>query len=206
VDARDWLQWYEAYGDPSSNLARRLVEVRNQIKLMIASAAPGPIRVVSICAGDGRDLIGALVDHPRRSDVNAVLLELNPELVERGRASAWAGIEFITGDAASTGLYAGSVPADLVLICGVFGNISDDDIRQTIESMPQFCATGGAVIWTRHRREPDLVPTVCDWFEAAGFEREWLSSEQHRYGVGVHRYGGTPRPLITGRRLFRFVR
>ncbi len=159
-----------------------------------------------MCAGDGRDLIGALVDHPRRADVRARLIELNPELAQRGRAAAWDGIEFVVGDAAETDHFAGAVPADLVLACGVFGNVSDADVARTVTAMPEFCATGGAVIWTRHRREPDLVPSICAWFESAGFVREWLSGPQHRYGVGVHRYGQAPRPLTTGQRLFTFTR
>ena len=26
------------------------------------------------------------------------------------------------------------------------------------------------MIWTRHRREPDLTPQIRDWFPASGFE------------------------------------
>ena len=63
------------------------------------------------------------------------------------------------------------VPAELVLLCGIFGNITSADIQRTIATSPQLCRTGATVIWTRHRGEPDLVPTICDWFEARGFER-----------------------------------
>lgn len=203
---QDWAQWHEAYDDPASNLSARLAVVQARIREVVSAAPSGPIRVISLCAGDGRDLIGALIDHPRRADVRARLVELDPALAERGRPAAWDGIEFVVGDAAQTDRYADAVPADLVLLCGVFGNVSDDDVAQTVRATPEFCAAGGAVIWTRHRGEPDLVPTICAWFEAEGFECEWLSSDQHRYGVGVHRYRQSPRPLTTGRRLFTFTR
>jgi len=97
------------------------------------------------------------------------------------------------------------VPAELVLLCGIFGNVSDADIKRTVEAMPQFCRTGGTVIWTRHREDPDLVPTICDWFEARGFERVWLSDRDAGFGVGVHRFTGVPEPLVTGQSLFSFV-
>ena len=206
MTSQDWAQWHAAYDDPDSILAQRLATVQDRIRDAVTAAAPGPIRVVSMCAGDGRDLVGSLVDHPRRADVRARLVELSPELADRGRAAAWDGIEFVVGDAAETDHYAGAVPADLVLACGVFGNISDADVAGTITAMPQFCAAGGIVIWTRHRREPDLVPSICRWFETAGFVREWLSGEKHQYGVGVHRYDQAPRPLTMGQRLFTFIR
>ena len=31
------------------------------------------------------------------------------------------------------------------------------------------------------------MPTICGWFERAGFERRWLSDPGDRFGVGVHR-------------------
>jgi hypothetical protein len=52
--------------------------------------------------------------------------------------------------------YAGMVPAYLVLVCGVLGNMTDDDVRRTIGYCAQLRAHGGRVVWTRGRREPDL--------------------------------------------------
>jgi hypothetical protein len=63
------------------------------------------------------------------------------------------------------------VPADLVLVCGVLGNISDADAERTIDHCTRLCRTGGTVVWTRNRhRGPDLVPQVCGWLEERGFE------------------------------------
>jgi len=41
-----------------------------------------------------------------------------------------------------------------VLVCGVFGNTTDDDVRRTIGYYAQLCAHGGTVVWTRNRRDP----------------------------------------------------
>lgn len=54
------------------------------------------------------------------------------------------------------------------------------------------------------RHAPDLLTTICDWFEQDGFERIHLDSDGH-YGVGVHRYTGPPRPLEPGVRMFTFL-
>lgn len=194
------------YGDPLSVTSQRLGVVREWIRLSVEAAPPGPVRTVSICAGDGRDLVGALAGHPRRNDVQGLLIEIDPELAERGRATLWPGLDYLVGDAAQTDNYLGAVPADLVLACGIFGNISEDDIAATVHAMPAFLAPGGTVIWTRHRGPPDLVATIDGWFADAGFARVFVSAPEHQYGVGVHRLVNTPQPLPETEHLFTFVR
>jgi Putative methyltransferase len=202
-----WAAWHGDYDVPGSGLAQRLDAVQAQLAAALDQAPPGPLRAVSMCAGQGRDLIGVLGEHPRGAGVTARLVELDPDLAAaaRGRAAA-AGlrqVEVVTADAAEPAVYAGLVPADLVLVCGVFGNITDEDIRRTIGCCPQLCATGGTVIWTRGRWEPDLVPRICGWFEERGFERRWVAEPP--LGVGAHRFTGPPQPLAAGRRMFTFL-
>jgi hypothetical protein len=194
------------YEDPLSITSQRLAVVCDWIRFSVEAMPPGPVRTVSICAGDGRDLVGALAEHPRRTDVQGLVVEIDPELAERGRATLWPGLDYLVGDAARTDNYVGAVPADLVLACGIFGNIRDDDIAATVRAMPSFLTPGGHVIWTRHRGEPDLVPTIDDWFADAGFARVFVSAAEHRYGVGVHRLVTEPQPLPQGKHLFTFVR
>ncbi|MEV0582796.1 SAM-dependent methyltransferase [Nonomuraea sp. NPDC050310] len=205
----DWHGWHHEYDRPGSVLAARLEVVRERLRLALDEAPPGPLRVISLCAGQGRDLLGVLPDHPRRDDVRALLVELDPENTARARSAAESarlrGVEVVTGDAALTDHYLVTAPADVVLICGVFGNISDEDIRRTVGFVPQLCAPGGTVIWTRHRGEPDRVPLICRWFEELGFERVWTSDPGLGFGVGVHRFEGKPEPLAPGERLFTFV-
>ena len=205
----DWQVWHDKYDSPDSRMARRLRTVQDQIRMVLDSSRSGPLRVVSLCAGQGRDLLEVLCDHSRRSDVRARLVELDENNTAVAAAFARANqldqIEIMTGDASLTDQYLGMVPADLVLICGLFGNIADADITRTIDACPQLCATGGHVIWTRHRRTPDRVPLICEQFEALGFERRWLSGDDTELGVGVHRFSGQPQPLENGQNLFQFV-
>jgi hypothetical protein len=206
---KDWVDWHSAYDDPDTRLARRLTEVRAALVELLDVAPAGPLRVVSMCAGQGRDLIGALAGHPRRHEVTARLVELDPRNTAAARAgvrrAGLTGVEVVTADAALTDSYAGAVPADIVLACGVFGNISDADVARTIGALPGFVAAGGAVIWTRHRGEPDLVPAIQGWFAASGFTPVSMTDKAAGYGVGVHRFTGTPRELAAGERLFTFV-
>jgi hypothetical protein len=218
---RDWAVWHEAYDNPDTPLARRLLAVQSRIAEALDRAAPGPLRAISICAGQGRDLIGVLREHLRRRDVTARLVELDPRNAAAARQrAADAGltqVEVVTGDAAQTGVYAGLIPAGLVLACGVFGNITDEDVARTIRFCPGLCAPGGTVVWTRGRREPDLIPQICDWFAAEGFalvgisepvgvpEPAGVPEPVARWAVGAHQFEGEPRPL-PDQQMFTFAR
>jgi ubiquinone/menaquinone biosynthesis C-methylase UbiE len=207
---QDWLAWHERYDEPGSLLARRLVVVQDRITRALDAAAPGPIKALSICAGQGRDLLGVLEHHPRRDDVTAVLVELDPRNADaarqRVRDLGLSGIDVVTGDAARTDHYLAYAPADLVLACGIFGNVSGDDIRRTIGYCAALCAAGGTTVWTRHRKKPDMVPQICDWFTDSGFELEFVT-EPGDFGVGVHRrhVDAEPRALPPGETMFTFI-
>ncbi|MQY08413.1 class I SAM-dependent methyltransferase family protein [Actinomadura macrotermitis] len=207
---RDWAAWHRAYDDPDSALSRRLRAVQERVAAALDTAPPGPLRAVSLCAGQGRDLIGALARHRRRRDVTARLVELDEANVRAARHAArragLEGIEVVAGDASVSDAYAGAVPADLVLLCGVLGNITDADIERLISLLPQLCAAGARVVWTRNRRPPDVTPRILGWFAGNGFEQEWVSPPREQsYGVGAHRFRGCPVPLEPGVRLFTFV-
>jgi hypothetical protein len=205
----DWCAWHDDYDQPDSVLGRRLRVVQEQVWLALDGCPPGPLRVVSLCAGQGHDLLGVLACHPRREDVTARMVELDPRnAAVANRTVAAAGlrrIEVVVGDAALTGYYSGLVPADIVLACGVFGNITDADVERTVAHCTQLCTKGGTLVWTRHREPPDLVPQICRWLEDGGFERQWLSGPDQGFGVGVHRFTGEPQPLDRSARLFTFI-
>jgi Putative methyltransferase len=205
----EWLEWHRGYEEGKPQ-ALRLRVVQDRIREVLDSRPPGPIRIVSLCAGDGRDLLGVLAGHPRARDVRARLVELTSELVEAGRERAsregLSGVEWKQGDASNTSAYAGVVPADLVLVCGVFGNISDQDVRETIHHIPELCARGATVIWTRGRFEPDLTPTIRNWFNETGFtEISFVTIPGTTASVGAHRLSSDGMPYRADVRLFTFL-
>jgi hypothetical protein len=207
----DWVEWHDSYDDPDSNLSRRLRVVQGQISDWLDRTSPRDVRVVSACAGDGRDLIDVLAARGDSPRVVAALLESDDRNADRADASiARAGLGGITVrrcDAGRMESYAGAVPADLVLLCGVFGNISDGDIRRTVEAVPQLCAPGGTVVWTRHRRSPDLTPDIRRWFQEAGLEEvSFVGPDDASFSVGVNRLTAPPQPLDPDGRLFTFMR
>jgi ubiquinone/menaquinone biosynthesis C-methylase UbiE len=209
-----WEKWHAPYEDPASNLSLRLRTVQAMLRQGLDAVPPGhagPIRIVSLCAGQGRDVIDVVAEHPRRDEVAALLVELDPALVAFARARADAAgvgdvVRVVEGDASLSRWYAEQVPADLVLVCGIFGNIGAGDITATIEALPSFCRPGGHVVWTRHRRPPDATPAIRSCFAAAGFtELAFAAPEGTVMTVGHHRFDGETTPFDPERRLFDFV-
>jgi hypothetical protein len=217
VNRPGWDRWQSLYDDPNRAVAKRLRIVQRLIRGFLTGRGAEPVRVVSMCAGQGRDVLEVLADHPVRGRVRGRLVELEPantaEAARRAREAGLEEIEVVTGDASVTDAYEGAVPADLVLACGIFGNIPDEDVRRTIGMLPQLCARGATVIWTRHRRPPDVAPTIRGWFADAGFaELAFESTEAEppgpgafpAQGVGAHRWQHDPVPLQAGVRMFTF--
>jgi hypothetical protein len=208
VSERDWLEWHAPYDDPTSALSRRLEVVQRLLSDAFDRCPAGSIDLISMCAGQGRDVIGVLRDHPRRSDVRALLVERDERNVTIAREQAAdldADVHARCGDAGRSEAYAGFVPAQVVLACGVFGNISDADVAETIRALPMLCDAGATVLWTRHRGEPDLTPRIREWFAEAGFSEEaFVAPADSFFGVGAHRFEASPRPHQPTR-LFDFV-
>jgi Putative methyltransferase len=190
----DWVEWHtRAYDDPSSALSARLQRVQWHLSRAIDRAPAGPLRLISLCAGQGRDVLGVLPGHPRRDDLSAVLVEFDAHNAETARhRAAGAGlrrVEVRQADASRVGAFADALPADVLLLCGIFGNVSDSDIKRTIGAAPALCAAGATVIWTRHRRPPDLTPLVRAWFAEQGFDEIAFDTigVDSQVSVGVNR-------------------
>lgn len=205
---RDWVAWHADYREPGSPLHRRLDEVRARIRDAVGPTPAAGFRIVAMCAGQGDDLLGALAGHPAAGRLAARLVEVDPVNagVLRDRIAA-TGLpwEVVQADAADPGAYAGAIPADLVLVCGVFGNIPEADVMRTVAALPAFCRPHATVIWTRHRQPPDLTPHVRAALTEAGFsECGFVAPDDVEWSVGVARYERDRPGPLPGGPLFRF--
>lgn len=205
----DWLAWHAAYDDPGSGISLRLREVQEEVRHWLDQARPGPLRVLSLCSGLGLDLVEPLRSHPRRGDVSGLLVELDPELSDRSarlvEEAGLGGLAVLRADAGDTGAVASAVPADLLLLCGIFGNVSDDDIRTTAQNASRLCAPGATAVWTRHRRAPDLTPAIRQWWRDAGWQEvAFRSPGPDSASVAVFQLDAEPLPFAAVR-LFSFT-
>lgn len=218
---RDYLDWHRRYDDPGSSLSWRLERVRHHIGSALDDH-PGPTRVLSVCSGDGRDLLPVLAERRDADRVSAVLMELHPDLAQQARDAAAAArlaqVVVRTVDASAAEAYRGAAPADVVLLVGIFGNVADDDVWRLIAFAPQLCRPGATLVWSRGRRfsrdlpgvtAGDLNDAVRARFAAAGFSE--IAYEPHDSGslpaLGVVRYDGPPVELrLDQPPLFTFLR
>jgi Putative methyltransferase len=207
----DWVMWHGQYERADSSLARRLVVVRRRIGHALASLQPGqPLHILSLCAGDGRDLLPELAGSGRRYD-RATLVEWNATLAARATQGAEElGLDHvvvIAGDAGRSATFADLLPVDLLLLCGIFGNISDDDIRATVAATRAMLTAGGIVVWTRGKSDRDIRPVVRGWFAEEGLEELSFDGDPEPFGIGVSRLAApaAPTPALP-ERLFTFTR
>jgi hypothetical protein len=208
---RDYLDWHDAYDEPGSSLHRRLQVVIELLGRALDSQPPGGVRFVSLCAGQGADVLAVAEHHPRGRDLHGRLVELDPRnvAVARGRIEELGleGWEVVEADAGKSDAYAGAVPADLVVACGIFGNITDADIEGTISFLPSLCAPGAHVLWTRHPRVAGVIESIEAWLRVAGFASDTVVlADDLTYGVGAAHLVEAPRPFEAGVHLFDFVR
>ncbi len=114
----------------------------------------------------------------------------------------------IDGRPTLSDVYEQYVPADLVLACGIFGNVSDADVENTWHTVSMLCKPGAAIIWTRHRREPDLNRQILGWLVESGFEQLSFDAPENASlsGIGTARLIGSPLAWRNHHRFFTFVR
>jgi hypothetical protein len=215
---RHWAE--TAYKNPL--FQRRLDEVKKQITEALDECPPGPLRIISICSGDGRDILGVLPDHPRRQDAVCLLIDANAKAIADARSGALAaGVEkqfhCIVGDAACLDHYAEFGPANLILISGVFVYLLPSDAEKLIAALPMLCQAGCFVIWNRrHSQSPGIeiffkrstqIEHLQTFFRFYNFTTVTDSSTgAEGFVVRRERFDGAPKAWSPGPLLFKFFR
>jgi hypothetical protein len=209
---KNWIRFHDLY-DTWSPLQSRLRIVREHVASAITAAPAGPVRILSLCAGDGRDLLGVLIDHPRCAKVHACLVENSAELVARGDAMLRqldlpATVRFLHADATRADTYLAIAPADIVIAAGVFGNLSHESARRLVRSLRSLCNTEGTVIWThktRDRADEYTVALLLQFFRDNGFRQQTLANtDPPGFLVAAHVYLEQQALLVPGIDLFDF--
>jgi hypothetical protein len=160
----------------------------------VLEVGPSPT-ILSLCSGDGRDVIESLADYPLPT-ARAVLVEIDEELSERAKKSAEAhrlsNVEVRCADAGEVESFLDVIPVDVLLLCGIFGNIDHSTVRTIVPSLPLMVTVGGYVIWTRGGSAPDRRPEIRNWFVQAGLEEVAFDGAPEPFGVGLNRMTAPP--------------
>jgi hypothetical protein len=216
---KDWVEWHLHYDTPNSSLAKRLRIVHHNLRKALTEVRcneHGVLRLISMCAGEGRDVLPVLAEQGNCNRVKALLLEIDPILSQRARTVAsilgLSGVELKIADAGLTDTYFDVPPAHVLVACGVFGNITVADMHRTIATLPALLTVGGVVIWTRachyDSYDPSLEVRTC--FLDQGFTEISFSSttdDKFRFRIGMHRLDDVPadiHPMKRGTRIFSF--
>jgi 2-polyprenyl-3-methyl-5-hydroxy-6-metoxy-1,4-benzoquinol methylase len=207
-----WSNW-PAMSYQRVSYRKRLQAVQDHFAASLAEAEPGPVRVVSICAGDGRDVMGVLESHARREDVNAWLVELDRKSVEAGIKRRDATglsklVTFLHADATDFATFKNILPCDIVMVCGVWGHVPPAERLSLVKALGKFCKPGGTVVWSRGvDRGRSRFTDIQALFEHNSFERVSESiTPDDKWAICTHRYMGRPVEVPTSGRIFNFQR
>jgi hypothetical protein len=212
ISSRSWAGWPdEAYAQ--RQYQQRLQAVQEHLRGVLDDATAGPLRLISMCAGDGRDVIGTVRTHERRGDVSAWLVELDRQSVAAGiREASLAGLKdavnFINADATDYATYQGIAPAEIVLACGVWGHVPALERESLAGALAGLCKLRGTVTWTRgvsggltRLNEIELLFARPKWENV----RTTITADE-KWGVATYRYCGPPEELPQSGRIFNFER
>jgi hypothetical protein len=206
----DWVRWPErAYRNESYR--SRLRTVQDHVAECIDAVDSGSVQIISICAGDGRDVIDVVRSHRRRDDVRACLIELDEGSVAAGRKRASsAGLQqqvtFVAGDATDLASYQGHVPCDIAIVCGVWGHVPPAERENLVVGLASILRPGGLVVWTRGVGE-DLsrANEIRMHFNAPTWEESRMTvTPDGQWAVVTERYRGGAAVVPANGRMFEF--
>ncbi|SDD62498.1 hypothetical protein SAMN05444678_11772 [Sphingomonas sp. YR710] len=206
----DWSDWHDEYENEGSELNARKRAVQAQVVAVVDQCPPGPVTIVSICGGQGREVIGALEGHERRADVRGRIVELDTK--NAAFARAWAqkvqlgNLEVLAGDASLAESYQGLAAVDLVVISGVFGHINNADRMRLIGFLRQICRKGACVVWTSVSWGDGKIESLRKHFLDNMFEEESFETLAGKFAftIAKNRYVGEPVPFEPHAKFFSF--
>ncbi len=207
---KDWVGWHEAYDDPGSSLSRRLHVVRACLSECLDSVRSPVPRLLALCAGDARDVLPVLASRRDGEQVAAALIEKDDELAERACVAAadarLSRVQVRCADAGDPSSFRDVVPVDVLMLCGIFGNVDHTSVRRIVQRVPAMVVAGGYVLWTRGGEEAqDRRPEVRRWFIEAGMPEVSFDGPPETYGVGVNQIRGGGEGRLDDSRLFVFA-
>jgi hypothetical protein len=206
-----WDDWSEhAYRSRTYSL--RLAEVQGHLGECFAAYSTRPIRLLSVCAGDGRDVMGAMISHNVQGQVVAWLVEQNLRSVNRGttqsrRLGLQDTVKFLHADATLYDTYRNIAPSDIVLLSGVWGHVPASDRPRLVQALASFCKPGGMVIWTRALANGvSRMDEIQIEFASPLWELVCASITSDKcWGVVSQRYCGPQIRPASGGRIFQFA-
>jgi hypothetical protein len=212
IRSRSWTGWpTEAYAH--KRYQQRLQAVQEHLRSTLNNLPAGPLSLISLCAGDGRDVIGVLRTHERRREVSAWLVELDRQSVAAGIeetsiANLHDAVQFINGDATDYATYQGIAPADVVLACGVWGHVPAQERASLVGALAGLCKPRGIVIWTRGVSAGiTRLNEIKMLFARTRWESVHTSiTSDKKWAVATYRNCGPPIALPEAGRIFNFQR
>ena len=138
-----------------------------------------------------------------------VLVEIDDALAEAAQVAAavdgLGNVEVRRADAGDPASFRDVLPVDVLMLCGIFGNVEHDRVREIVLRVPRIVQPGGFVIWTRGSDErDDRRSELRRWFVEAGMPEVSFDGAPEKFGVGVNQIKDSSFEPVGDERLFTF--
>jgi 2-polyprenyl-3-methyl-5-hydroxy-6-metoxy-1,4-benzoquinol methylase len=200
-----WYDWHiEKHSDPNSYTSQRMTDIGLVIEEYLKDTVHRS-NIVSVCAGQGLDLIPILRQYPNSAD--AYLIDIEQQNIDHINkiSTGLEGIHTYAADATVSNTYINNkIPrANLLLVCGVFAHLTSEDQSIFIQNMRSLLKPGGYVIWTRI---DEYLNDIHEKFENNGYKKIDLSHINLSTGsVGMSRLKESIKTLHPDKQIFNFL-
>ena len=203
----DWNDWHNHYDDLDSELSKRLGKVKEHIKnILLETENP---TVLNICSGQGKDILESMLELDK--DAEVFLIDTNIDALNSGinfaKKNNIGTITFINEDASHTSTYKKyDIPkSNIVLACGLFGHLNEDDSYTLVDFLKTQIKINGTVIWTKNI-ENDSISNLRKYFINNNFkEINYFGPEGSPWAVVCNQYVGEEFDLNKEYKIFNFI-
>ena len=146
-----WNDWHSIYDDKESAPYKRSIITQELVNNYL-NIHKKNIIILSICSGQARDILPAIAGREDKDRITTYLLDIDKDCLEYAQEYARIhdipNVHTINKDASLKESYDDIPKADLIVICGLFGHLSLEDITTTVSFLAYISDNDAHVIWS----------------------------------------------------------
>ena len=154
-----WTEWHEeAYNDINSLPYQRTEIVKDLINKYL-SEIDKDIVVISIGAGQSRDILPVLIGRKDNDRITTYLIDTDIECLNYAKNYAKdnniINVHIVDMDGSLVKNYKDIPKADLIIFCGMMTQKNTDEVKKLANNIKLICNKDAQIIWSRHGYDKD---------------------------------------------------
>jgi len=154
-----WTEWHEeAYNDINSLPYQRTEIVKDLINKYLSEIDKN-IVVISIGAGQSRDILPVLIGRKDNDRITTYLIDTDIECLNYAKNYAKdnniINVHIVDMDGSLVKNYKDIPKADLIIFCGMMTQKNTDEVKNLANNIKLICNEDAQIIWSRHGYDGD---------------------------------------------------